>query len=308
MKKVLITTSEFNEIKSCSLNSPNLETGGFLFGYLIDNDNIAIIKVTGPGNNAEHGRVHFSPDFNAAQQILNKTRRKYNVFYIGEWHKHPRFISPSSGDISQIIEKINDDDNIGFFIMLITNDEIEVGAYYMDKEHKQLEDVELEIIEDDQVWKNIENRLLIKEKNNNELEIELNNLDEILPPLITYPWFKAPDGQKILTTEKAMIHKLISKFKDVKELKIKIFKNYLIFEIILHKENSSIILLTPPEYPINPPEIEVKVFGRIIDFDSKVIKGWNSTRRLWQILEEILRSNVFNIFGLNNLKSIMKRL
>jgi integrative and conjugative element protein (TIGR02256 family) len=67
------------------------ETGGPLFGYEGDGDEIVIAVALGPGPSARHRPRSFRPDRNATGQAIaavhERTSGRYR--YIGSWHTHP---------------------------------------------------------------------------------------------------------------------------------------------------------------------------------------------------------------------------
>jgi Prokaryotic homologs of the JAB domain len=87
-------------------NSTSLEneTGGILIGRRLDATNrleLLIIAATGPGDNAYHHPVEFSPDIEYVNGKLQEYHARYpRTDYIGTWHKHPpRYQRFSQGDV-----------------------------------------------------------------------------------------------------------------------------------------------------------------------------------------------------------------
>lgn len=68
-----------------------LETGGILMGRWATPTRVEVLMHIGPGPNAFHGPVGFSPDqaFQELQvaDVFNKTRGE--ILYLGDWHSHP---------------------------------------------------------------------------------------------------------------------------------------------------------------------------------------------------------------------------
>jgi integrative and conjugative element protein (TIGR02256 family) len=67
------------------------ETGGVLFGYRTDEDDIVVTDATGPGPRARHSWRFFEPDTRYCQEQLSRIYRETQgaVSYLGEWHTHP---------------------------------------------------------------------------------------------------------------------------------------------------------------------------------------------------------------------------
>ncbi|MFD1607494.1 Mov34/MPN/PAD-1 family protein [Oceanobacillus luteolus] len=80
------------------------ETGGILIGYYSEDQHTAIItKITGPPGDSKHGLAWFERGTEGLQNILDNAWEKEQVYYLGEWHYHPKdFPSPSSIDINQM--------------------------------------------------------------------------------------------------------------------------------------------------------------------------------------------------------------
>lgn len=69
------------------------ETGGLLVGYWSEDETeVVITDIVDAGPKARHGHFSFSPDYEHQQEqldtILDNGARP--LFYIGDWHTHPR--------------------------------------------------------------------------------------------------------------------------------------------------------------------------------------------------------------------------
>lgn len=69
------------------------ETGGLLVGYWSEDETeVVITDIVDAGPKARHGRFTFSPDYEYQQEqldiILDNGARP--LFYIGDWHTHPK--------------------------------------------------------------------------------------------------------------------------------------------------------------------------------------------------------------------------
>ena len=62
-QKIIIYKGELDYLSKCILESPQVETGGNLFGLWTPFGIPFIQYVVGPGKNAEHHNTHFRQDF-----------------------------------------------------------------------------------------------------------------------------------------------------------------------------------------------------------------------------------------------------
>lgn len=97
-REVLIAQDSANNILEDSNKYGHLETGGLLFGKIIDRY-IIILKVVNMPN-AIRTQVHFEMSEDIA---ISETKRmeKSGLEYIGNWHKHLGYGGPSIGDDKQ---------------------------------------------------------------------------------------------------------------------------------------------------------------------------------------------------------------
>lgn len=89
--------------KLCEKSHPK-ETGGILIGYYSEDQHTAIVtKITGPPRDSKHGLTWFERGTEGLQNILDNAWEKEQVYYLGEWHYHPKdFPQPSFIDINQM--------------------------------------------------------------------------------------------------------------------------------------------------------------------------------------------------------------
>jgi integrative and conjugative element protein (TIGR02256 family) len=68
-----------------------LETGGVLLGYGVDDDQVVVETMIGPGPRATHRRNRFEPDSRWQRtQIAEAYVRSGRISrYLGDWHSHP---------------------------------------------------------------------------------------------------------------------------------------------------------------------------------------------------------------------------
>ena len=97
-REVLIAQDTANNILEDSNKYGHLETGGLLFGKIIDKY-IIILKVVNMPN-AIRTQVHFEMSEDIAISETKKME-KNGLEYIGNWHKHLGYGGPSIGDDKQ---------------------------------------------------------------------------------------------------------------------------------------------------------------------------------------------------------------
>jgi integrative and conjugative element protein (TIGR02256 family) len=89
------------------------ETGGVLFGYHTDDNDLVITQATGPGPRARHGWRSFEPDTRYCQERLEAVFQESEgaISYVGEWHTHPHGgLRPSRLDFESMMELARDPD------------------------------------------------------------------------------------------------------------------------------------------------------------------------------------------------------
>ena len=100
---------------------PQIETGGMLFGNLIEEDNrlvIEILKTYIPSDdNCIRQAAYFEINPEYAQAILSQE----NLKYLGNWHKHPGYGGPSRGDHGQIQDFFHNNPQLNFILTFILN-------------------------------------------------------------------------------------------------------------------------------------------------------------------------------------------
>ncbi|WP_418361393.1 Mov34/MPN/PAD-1 family protein [Syntrophotalea acetylenivorans] len=92
MNSVWIERSVFDRMTLEADAKYPLETGGILAGYCsIDDDEVVITEIVGPGPNAKHRRSTYRPDYKFHRDEIGKIYEKSNglISYLGDWHTHP---------------------------------------------------------------------------------------------------------------------------------------------------------------------------------------------------------------------------
>jgi len=99
--KALVTfTSEIQRYQ-------DLESGGVLLGYIVDEDTIYIETASEGGSKAIHEEFYFRADPNYVDMIIDMEYANSGgkVVYLGEWHTHPQIHpEPSPKDLQSLTE------------------------------------------------------------------------------------------------------------------------------------------------------------------------------------------------------------
>lgn len=135
---VYLPNSELKTIRTEveSLGRQSVETGGVLLGRYLPGDKVVVYEATKPGQNADHHQAEFAPDVDHGQDRLDRLRQEWDVHWIGTWHKHPGDLNtPSSGDIAQMRDFVDDQDTLDRITAIIATVEpsgrIRVNSFHM---------------------------------------------------------------------------------------------------------------------------------------------------------------------------------
>ncbi len=121
-QKIIIYKGELDYLSKCILESPQVETGGNLFGLWTPFGIPFIQYVVGPGKNAEHHNTHFRQDFDFLDRNADCLVREHALHHIGTWHSHHslKLDHPSDGDSNSTLSGMREC-NLKSFILLIGN-------------------------------------------------------------------------------------------------------------------------------------------------------------------------------------------
>lgn len=120
--KVIVYQSELDYLSKCILESPNMETGGNLFGLWTPFGIPMIHYVVGPGPNAIHHVTHFRQDFNFLERNADCLVDEHALHHIGSWHSHHSLglTQPSQGDSISTLEGMKEC-RLKSFLLIIGN-------------------------------------------------------------------------------------------------------------------------------------------------------------------------------------------
>jgi len=120
--KVIIYQSELDYLSKCILESPNIETGGNIFGLCTPFGIPMVYYVVGPGPNAVHNVTHFRQDFDFLERNADYLVEEHALHHIGSWHSHHSLglTQPSQGDSASTLEGMREC-GLNSFLLIIGN-------------------------------------------------------------------------------------------------------------------------------------------------------------------------------------------
>ena len=107
---VIIYQSELEYLSRYTLDYPNIETGGQLFGFWNEDGTPVVTFVIGPGNMSNHELAFFQQDIEYLEKIGSVLTDFHGLKHIGEWHSHHKLglERPSEHDAYNIQSKVDD--------------------------------------------------------------------------------------------------------------------------------------------------------------------------------------------------------
>lgn len=120
--KIIIYQSELDYLSKCILESPDIETGGNIFGLSTPYGIPMIYYVVGPGPNAIHNTTHFRQDFEFLERNADFLVEEHALHHIGSWHSHHSLglTQPSRGDSISTLEGMREC-GLSSFLLIIGN-------------------------------------------------------------------------------------------------------------------------------------------------------------------------------------------
>jgi integrative and conjugative element protein (TIGR02256 family) len=134
------------------LAHPESETGGILVGRKVAGD-FVVPFVVGGGPGAERSWGGFAPDSAWQQEFLDFLFKRFDLDYLGDFHRHPgRFDRPSRTDW-QTARKIVIDETWGtpealFPIAVVEEGRVRIRAYVMSRGAKNFVEIPIEVVPD----------------------------------------------------------------------------------------------------------------------------------------------------------------
>lgn len=120
--KIIIYSSELEYLSKCITESPNIETGGNLFGLWTPFSIPVIQYVVGPGPAAYHHTTQFRQDIRFLEMNADKIVEEHALHHIGTWHSHHSLglTEPSDGDTNSTLTGMREC-GLSSFVLLIGN-------------------------------------------------------------------------------------------------------------------------------------------------------------------------------------------
>jgi len=147
---LVLAKSVLHAIEGQCLEHCDTETGGVLQGRLIGHEFIVPFMIPA-GPHATKTPVHFAPDSDWQQVLLDFLYDRFGTDYVGDWHRHPgSFDRPSSHDLrtARTIVRTWQLPIALFPIAVIESGCVRLRAYLMRRDTLQFENVALEVAED----------------------------------------------------------------------------------------------------------------------------------------------------------------
>ena len=120
--KALIYSSEISFIGRCILDSPNIETGGQLFGFWTASGTPVVVYAIGPGPKANHQVTFFNQDVDYLERVGNVLVSQFGLMHIGEWHSHHQLgLDHPSGHDANTMQHSIDRLHLNRFLLCIGN-------------------------------------------------------------------------------------------------------------------------------------------------------------------------------------------
>jgi hypothetical protein len=103
-RKVLIYATEADRVASLTLEHPDIETGGDLFGYWTHTGSPIVACAIGPGRDCRHNVTSFYQDEAYLHAAGTALYDAHGLQHVGAWHSHHRLglNRPSGGDIQTV--------------------------------------------------------------------------------------------------------------------------------------------------------------------------------------------------------------
>jgi hypothetical protein len=124
---VHIYEDEASSISMWTLQYPNIETGGDIFGLWLNESEVVIQAVLGPGQNCRRTTTSFFQDEQYLSRVGGLLTNSQGLCNIGSWHSHHtmNLPEPSRGDKDTVWRHLP---TPGRFVLLIATIEMKTGA------------------------------------------------------------------------------------------------------------------------------------------------------------------------------------
>ena len=150
MQLILMEKAYRKIVEEC-FSFPEVETGGILIGRKVDRHNIVVPFALGSGPKARRSYTRFSPDVAWQQHALEKLFERYQINYIGSFHRHPgNYSQPSLLDYKTAIGILESPDwgisEAVFPILILKNKKVEFHPYHMSWKSKRFQPIDWQVV------------------------------------------------------------------------------------------------------------------------------------------------------------------
>jgi len=127
-------------IASYTLDFPDTETGGDIFGFWTHTGCPIVQVITGPGENAHRSVVSFHQDINYLKSIHAVLHERHGMQHLGAWHSHHilDLAKPSGYDIETAIAGLHQSNLERLFIIIsnIREERIDINGFLFRQKEK----------------------------------------------------------------------------------------------------------------------------------------------------------------------------
>lgn len=288
--KVLISSEAISVIEEESRKA-TMETGGVLFGVIGQEGTIVVTHATKPGPDAFHDPAVFEKDLHYQQTLLNQMNAKFNVDYVGEWHKHSgQMAYPSQGDLGTASSILKDPEwNKEKLVLIIANtvqNQVLISSFFISKDNFSFCPVQLETIQLRGIHPEGEFPRKAEEIAEKGEKIEREKRE--VGPEAAKQWFGTKEGRNRLVHEKESLENIDLSYKTIlREDKrlcfIIIAKNTVQFD--------KIIITLPRDYPSSPPDIVIQVSEELIAFRASKQISWTPEFKISDLVCDLVDSD-----------------
>jgi len=287
LKECVITQSAVDVInkESRSVYKMGRETGGILIGPRPTDTAIVITSATGPGPDgdlASYAGWETDPDY-LNEKLIEARDENPVVNLRGFWHRHPgRIRRPSSQDLMEarrILEDVEHYKLHGELVMpivTVTQKRIAIRAYYITNNEQGFEEIPVKVVpdSDEMVKALLSPRKVIEFEEGTAFWRDSD-----------WQFYKTPYGAERLESE---LNDL-SQAEHEAEARLLDDGNCCI-EVCMNKGSQKILFLLPREYPLNPPQVFMKLGEDIRELymdGSSLLCRWSSACRLVDLADDV---------------------
>lgn len=288
--KILISSEAISVIEEESRKA-TMETGGVLFGVIGQEGTIVVTHATKPGPDAFHDPAIFEKDLHYQQTLLNQMNAKFNVDYVGEWHKHSgQMAYPSQGDLGTASSILKDPEwNKEKLVVIIANtvqNQVLISSFFISKDNfsfcpVQLETIQLRGIHPEGQFPRKAEEIAAKGE---KIEREKREVG----PEAAKQWFGTKEGRNRLVHEKESLENIGLSYKTILRK-----DKRLCFTIIAKNtvQFDKIIITLPRDYPSSPPDIVIQVGEKLIRFRASKQISWIPEFKISDLVSDLLNSD-----------------